>query len=490
MILFLIVLPAFGSFLAFLIRNDTLRRALLILIVSVHAGTTACTWFVPAAPVFDGWMMLDAPGRLILNIVSGLFFAASFYVIAYLHREGRRAITDSEEAGLFFVNAPEAIFIGCLLLLLSAMTLVTVSQHLGLFWVAMEASTLATGSLIYFHRHHRSLEAAWKYVLIGSVGIAMALLGNFFLATAGSFSKGIGLLLPDLVRRAPELNLAWLKAATIFLFVGYGTKMGLAPMHTWKPEAYSEAPAVVSALLAGALTNCAFLGVLRTQQVCAAAGHGAFGQDLLILFGLFSMGVGAAFIVGQNDYKRMLAYSSVEHMGILVLGVGIGGLGVYGALFHALNNALAKPMLFLVASNIRSVYKTRSAPAVTGVLKVLPATGVLWIVGFLATTGFPPFGLFLSEFIIFKASLDQGHPVLAGIFLSFLAIVFIGVATIVLRMAQGTPPKEIAAYPIRESIFFILPPALLGITVLMLGLFIPPSLNDLLKEAARELGGS
>ncbi len=217
------------------------------------------------------------------------------------------------------------------------------------FGVGVETTTLASAPLIYFHRHQRSLEATWKYLMICSVGIALALMGNILLSISmvGSDTRGGTMLLADLLAAAPGMQPFWLKAAFIFLLVGYGTKMGLAPMHNWLPDAHSESPSLVSALLSGALLNCAFLGILRAHQICTAAGIADFSSDLLVFFGLLSMVMAAIFIVGQGDYKRLLAYSSVEHMGILALGVGIGGGAAFGAMFHAVNHSLTKAGLFL-----------------------------------------------------------------------------------------------------------------------------------------------
>ena len=282
----LLATPAGAAAVAYFIRRDGLRRALLLLAAVFHTALTAASWFSRPAALLDGWLLLDAPGRLFLSITSVLFLAAAFYGVGYLGRENPGARPDFEE-GLLFLNAREATFTACLLLFLAAMTLVCVSQHFGLLWVAIEATTLASAPLIYFHRHHRSLEATWKYLLICSVGIALALLGNFFLAVAASDSSGtaVPLVLGDLVRAGPQLHAPWLKAAFLLFLVGYGTKMGLAPLHTWLPDAHSEAPSVVSALLSGALLNCAFLGILRVQQVCAAAGLGEFGRALLVASG-------------------------------------------------------------------------------------------------------------------------------------------------------------------------------------------------------------
>ncbi len=243
---------------------------------------------------------------------------------------------------------------------MAMMTLVALSHHLGLMWVAMEATTLASAPWIYFNRNPRSLEATWKYLLIGSVGIALALLGSFFLAYA-SLKSGLSstLLFDQLIHDAPRLSGPWLHAAFVLLFIGYGTKMGLAPMHNWKPDAYGEAPGVVGTLLAGGITSCAFLAILRVQQICAAGAEAETARRVMIGMGLLSVAVAAVFLVRQRDFKRMLAYSSVEHMGILVLGIGIGGAAVYGALLHMINNGLTKGVLFLSAGNIHRSFGSK-----------------------------------------------------------------------------------------------------------------------------------
>jgi hydrogenase-4 component F len=336
MIAALLLVPGGGGVLAMLMRNDRWRRALLVTIALTHLGLVIAAWQAPPAAAPAAWLWLDPIGLLILTITSVLFAAAALYAVGYLAREEHTLRPDLEE-GALFSNGPEAVFTGCLLFFLATMTLVTVSQNMGVLWVAVEATTLASAPLIYFHRHHRSLEATWKYLLICSVGIAVALLGNFFLAFAASFGPaGSGsLVLHELISRAGDLHVRWLQAAFVLLLVGYGTKMGLAPMHTWLPDAHAEAPSVVSSLLSGALLNCAFLGIVRAYQVLVAAGQRRFAGDLLTDLGLFSMALAAAFIVAQPDYKRLLAYSSVEHMGILAVGMGIGGGAAFGAILHS-----------------------------------------------------------------------------------------------------------------------------------------------------------
>ena len=485
MITALILVPALAGCAALLIPRNAVRRALLLCAAVTHAGLTVATWLTPVVPKYAGWLGLDDLSRLFLSITSALFLAGAVYAVGYLRREGATAHRT------VLGNEPDAVFIACLLFFLATMTLTVASRRFGLFWVAMEATTLASAPLIYFHRSERSLEATWKYLLICSVGIALALLGTLFLAVAATSPDRhtLPLLVDALVLKDAMLQPLWLKTAFIFLLVGYGTKMGLVPLHTWLPDAHSEAPSVVSALLSGALLNCALLGILRAHQVCAAHGLGAFSGDLLILFGALSMLVAGLFVVGQADFKRMLAYSSIEHMGIVTLGVGVGGGAAYGALFHALNHSLAKALLFLVAGNIMAAYATKKTHDVTGVLRTTPRTGVLWLVGFLAIVGMPPFATFLSEFVILKTMIEQGRFAVSVVFLAALALVFIGMAVIMLRMAQGPRPAHVQPAPLADAWIVTVPPALLGAAVLVLGVYVPPALEVFLQRAARLRGG-
>ncbi len=484
----LILIPLAAAFVCVSIRWNAPRRLLLLVAALAHAGLTATTWIETPKPVLYGWLGLDAPGRLFLTIMSGLFLAASFYAIQYLRAEDKGKRKDFE-SGALFINAPEPIFTGCLLCFQSAMTAVCLGLHFGVIWVAIELTTLASAPLIYFHRHPRSLEATWKYLLICSIGIAVGLLGNFFIGIASTTpNTAISMVLQDLLKNAHLLNVPWLKAAFILLLVGYGTKMGLAPMHTWLPDAHSEAPSVVSALLSGALLNCAFLGILRAYQVCDAAGQRAFAQDLLVLFGFLSIACAAVFIIGQRDYKRMLAYSSIEHMGILSLGIGLGGSAVFGAMLHAINHSLTKASLFFVAGNILTLYKTKSTTDVRGMIRLSPITGVVWVAGILAITGFPPFGLFVSEFILAREGFIQGRTVLTSVYLLLLTVIFIGIAGIGLRMAQGRPENMTIEHT-RGHFWAVLPPLILICLVLTLGCWIPGPVMNALQDAARVLGG-
>ena len=488
----LILLPLVAGLVSFFIRSDVVRRGLYLTVAVAHTAAVVWIWVEPPPPLLEGWVALDDLGRLFLGISSLLFMLAAFYTVGYLQRESSRAHRDFEE-GFAFRNEPEAVFTGLLLLFLSAMTFVTVCQHFGLLWVAIEATTLVSAPLIYFHRQHRSLEATWKYLLLCSVGIALSLLGNFVLAvaaipTADAHDNEIPLLVSRLCEDAAKLDVMWLRTAFVLLLVGYGTKAGLAPMHNWKPDVYSEAPSAVTALFSGGLANLALLGILRAHQVLLAAGQEKFCSQLLILFGLVSLVVAAAFVIGQTDFKRMLAYSSVEHIGFIVLGVGIGGDGRFGALLHAVNHSITKAMMFFLAGNILAAFGTKNSREIQGLRSVLPATAALWLMGLLSITGSPPFGMFISELTILRAAFDRGMPLVAVVTMLLLLIIFVGMSITVWRMHFGEP-GHIRPRPIRETWTMLGPPIVLACLMVLLGLYIPPFLKLTLQQAALSLGG-
>jgi hydrogenase-4 component F len=474
--LFVILAPFALAAVAFAVPSNRHRPVALVAGALLHAaGVAALFHGSAAAPAPGAWLALDAIAKITLLTTTILFLAAAVYAQGYL---AQRADRDNR------------VFVGGLLALLGAMSTVALSHHLGLTWVAMEASTLATAPLIYFNHNARSLEAAWKYLLIGSLGIALALLGTFFLALSGAGPDGPrSLVVEELVAAGPALSRPWVRAAFVFLLVGYGTKMGLAPLHSWKPDAYGEAPGLLGAMLAGGLTNFAFLAVVRVFQVTRAAGEEAFARDALIGLGLFSIALAAVFVVGQKDFKRMLAYSSVEHMGILALGIGLGGGAAAGAFFHCLNNGLTKGVVFLSAGNIHRAYGAKTTDSVRGAARLLPVSGPLFLAGFLAVTGSPPFSPFFSEFQILNGAFGTGHFGIGATFLAFLAVIFVGMGTTVLAVVQGDPGDVPRPRTTREHVLMAAPPLVLMLLVLALGLFLPQGLRELFGAAAALVGG-
>jgi hydrogenase-4 component F len=470
MLLLQILIPLLLGGLALAIRSNLKRPWLLPIGGAAHLIGTFAVLLGKAPAANDAWLGLDPLNSVVLGFLSLLFFLCSVYARGYL---------------VLRPNQPNRIFTASLLVFLAMLTLAVEAQHLGLMWVAIEACTLSSAPLLYFNQNPRSLEATWKYLLIGSVGIALALLGSYFLAySALHGGMSASLFFPDLVREAPHLSHPWLRTAFILLFVGYGTKMGLAPMHSWKPDAYGEAPGLVGALLAGGLTTAAFLAVLRFFQICTAAHDVAFARSMMVTLGLFSMAVAAVFMVRQRDYKRMLAYSSVEHMGILVLGIGIGGAGIFGSLLHLINNGLTKGVLFLAAANIHRAYGSKRVEDVSGAIRRLPVTGALFLAGFFAITGSPPFGPFFSEFTILRASVAAGRFWVAGLFLVMLFVVFVGMSSTVFAVVQGEPSAEAKASGYKDNFFTVAPIVVFLSLVLLLGVYVPPPLSHALAQAA------
>jgi hydrogenase-4 component F len=420
--------------------------------------------------VISDWLGIDPPGRVVLLLASMLFVACSFYTVGYLRDH---------------MDQLNRVFCVCFLAFLGAMTLVICTNNLGLMWVAMEATTLSSAPLIYFKHTRNSIEATWKYLLLCSVGIALALLGSFFVAYA-AIVPGLtpSLRIADLLRHAPAMDKRWLEAGFVLLLVGYGTKMGLAPMHSWLPDAHGESPSPVSAMFSGALISTAFLMVVRSQHILHVAGDGAYASRLLILLGLLSMAFAAIFMVGQKDLKRMLAYSSVEHMGILALGLGIGGMALLGAMLHVLTNGFTKGALFLSVGNIDRAYGSKTIPEVRGAVRRLPLSGMVFLLGFLAITGSPPFGPFISELIILYGTFMAGHFLIAAAFLGLLLIIFIGMGRTVLAATQGSVPVAGRRSHFRDGLLSGLPVLACFLIVLLLGLYIPVRLWRLLHHAA------
>lgn len=407
-------------------------------------------------------------GLLLLSVISLLFTAVAVYMRGYFAHEHRSART----------------LTSCLLLLLSMMSLASVSYHMGLMWVAIESTTLFSAPLISFHRTKESLDATWKYLLVCSVGIALALMGTFFLAIA---VHDIGtLLLPAILNGSPHLSADWLKISIIFLLVGYGCKLGLAPMHSWKPEAYGHATGMVSVVMAGGLTQCSFLALFRVSQICSRTGLEGFYASILIVTGVLSLAVAAGFILAERNLKRAFAYSSIEHMGILVLGLALGGVGLLGALFHMINNALAKVIMFLTAGSIAQKYGSSRIDDVRGVIRTYPVTGILLLAGLFAGTGMFPFATFRSELMVLNSAVKSGHYILAGGIVVCLALIFIGMCRVVLEMAHGEPTEPLL--PKKENSLMNAPIIAAVILLIGLSLWMPTALDMAIRAAAGMTG--
>src|SRR5215831_1912860 len=314
------------------------------------------------------------------------------------------------------------------------------SNNDGFMWIAIEATTITSALLIPLQVTKASVEASWKYILIGSIGIALAfggtVLGYFdFVNMAGRHETALNWTV--LVASAAHLHPQVIQLAFVFILVGYGTKAGLAPMHTWLPDAHAEAPASLSAMMSGVLLAVALYAVVRWRAVVAAAVGGDFPNRLFITLGLLSLVIAAFSLLRQRNYKRLLAYSSIEHMGLVWVGLALGPLGVMAAMLHLVNHALAKATMFLLAGRVLHRFRSAEIASVSGLLRVMPGTGWLFLAGGLALVGLPPFGLFVSEFALFRAGFAAGRFWLMGVVLALVAVASVGLVAHMNRMLYG-----------------------------------------------------
>jgi hydrogenase-4 component F len=363
------------------------------------------------------------------------------------------------------------------------------SNNVGFMWIAIEATTITSALLIPLHVTKASVEASWKYILIGSIGIALAfggtVLGYFdFVNLVGRQEAALNWTV--LRASAPHLHPEVIQLAFVFILIGYGTKAGLAPMHTWLPDAHSEAPAPLSAMMSGVLLAVALYAVVRWEAVVNAAMGTGFTDGLYIALGILSIAIAAFSLVIQRNYKRMLAYSSIEHTGLICVGLALGPLGTFAAMLHLLNHTLAKSMMFFLSGRVLHRYGTTEIGRVSGLLKVMPWTGGLFVAGMLAVLGLPPFGLFISEFALFRAGFAAGRPWLMGLVLALLTVAFVSMIGHLNRMLYGTPPPGVA---LGEGSRWALVPLGACLTALVvLGLTLPAPLGALLRQIVEIVG--
>ncbi|MEG0230738.1 MAG: hydrogenase 4 subunit F [Hafnia sp.] len=423
------------------------------------------------------WLHIDSLSALFLAILGVIGFLTGLYSIGYMRHE----VDEGEISVPTLCN-----YYGFFHLFLFTMLLVVTSNNLILMWAAIEATTLSSAFLVGIYGQRSSLEAAWKYIIICTVGVAFGLFGTILVyANAASFMPDANnaIFWTEVLKHASELDPTLMHLAFVFILIGFGTKTGLFPMHAWLPDAHSEAPSPTSALLSAVLLNCALLVIIRYYIIISAAIGPVFPSRLLIVFGLLSVAVAAFFILVQRDIKRLLAYSSVENMGLIVVAIGIGGpLGVLAALLHTLNHSLAKTLLFCGSGNVLLKYGTRDLHAVKGMLKIMPFSAVLFAGGALALCGMPPFNVFISEFMTVVAGLAAGHAWLTVFILLLLTIVLGGLVRMVACVLFGDAPEAVSKGEL--GLFTTLPMAILIVLMLIMGTHIPQPVTRLLENAA------
>ncbi len=474
------VLPLVPTVTALLMLTTRKRILLSCLDIAGSAVLTVLT-LVLACEVTDGGprslgvFRVDDLGLIFLLLLAVLTLAVSIYTVGWLKQalEVGNMKADSLRSYFALVHAFVATIVVTIL-----------ADNLGILWIAMEGTTITSAILIGYHGHHHGLEAAWKYIIVTTIGISFGLFGTVIIYAAASHVMGSASSMSwaAIMSVAPKLDPGIVRIGFIFALVGYGTKAGLAPMHLWLPDAHSQAPTPVSALLSGVLIKCALLAIIRFQTIAAAACGTEFPQQVLLVFGLISVVVATPFILAQHDLKRLLGYHSVEHVGIIALGLGFGGtIGTYGALLHVVNHGITKALAFFAAGTAIARYDTRDMQAIRGLLTVAPIGATLLMLAALSLAGVPPFSIFISELMVLRAGIGQGDWVSITIFLLMVVIIFAGLLHHAGAMVFGEPTAAASREP--EARSPLLAMLLLAVIMIVLGLTIPASFDGHLKRA-------
>jgi hydrogenase-4 component F len=431
-----------------------------------------------------GFLQADSLSALVLGLTAFVALVCSIYAVGYFRHDLTAGRITEKQLRHYYVLAP--IFV-------CTMLLAPLADNLGGMWVAIESTTLASVLLVTFYNQKTSFEAGWKYVIIGSVGISLALFG-----TVITYSSAVGVLGEHasqgmswsmLVEIADRFDPKAMRLAFVMIVLGYGTKAGLAPMHTWKPDAYAEAPVPAAALLGAGFINCAIYAIMRFDVLAEKCLGHDFPGEMLIGFGVFSILLAAPFVLVQRNFRRLLAYSSIDHAGIMVAALGFGGkLGALGAVLHMLFHGVTKPLLFFSAGNVQQEFGSPYFRKVRGVIHTLPWTGVLFLLGAFAVTGTPPFSIFQSEFTALSAALAAGRNASAGLFVFGVVTIFVGFLLHMANLNLGAPLE--ARTRAAECPWKLTAMLAVAIVIGVLGFWLPGPLYALVKDSARILGGS
>ena len=469
MINLILLFPLLACLILFIFKKKFLNNLMVNLYAIIHFVVSLALCFnMDFLPVWSGnkFFAVDDTNKIFLIAMSVVFLAVAIYNNGYLknNEELTRKIRHYTYMMLFFVFS---------------MTGAVLSTNLGITWVFIEGTTLASAYLIYFHKTKHSIEAAWKYVFICSIGIALAFVGIILLTIAtGNLNT---LFYNDLYNNAQLFNPFWLKLSFVFILFGIGTKMGLAPVHFWLPDAHAEAPSPISALLSATLLNSAFLMILNVFRITVFAGCDGYARIMLFVMGFLSLFITAVFVYHINNYKRMLAYSSIENMGILAIGTALGGIGMLAAMIHLVGHSLIKASFFLTSGNILELYGTKKIKSVTGLLKTDRKTGWLWIISFLGISAFPPSVLFISEFLMIKSMFMKNHFILCGLFLLLLTIIIYGLGKAVIKMTFSEKTEDISPKDFGWNMY--LPQILMLAAAFITGIYMPQGFTKMILAA-------
>ncbi len=385
-------------------------------LAAVYGVVNGKTYFI-----FDQMLFLDAVGGVFVTLIAVTGLLVNMYSIKYMQWQLEAGHVDERDVRLFFSLSHLFIF---------TMTFSVLANNIVLMWVAIEATTLSSVFMVALNKGKKSTESGWKYIVICSIGLAFALYATVLLYSAGYAvinDSHSTMLWTTLMAHAKEINPDALKLIFVFALIGFGTKAGFAPTHTWLPDVHSEGPAPASAMLSGILLKCALLGLVRYYAVVGNSMLGfEFVQDVMIVSGLLTVFVAALFLIRQHDVKRMFAYHSIAHMGVIAVALGVGGiLGIFAALFHSLAHSFTKALAFCVTGNIQKIYGTRDMEKMGGMIKIAPITAILFGIAVCSLVGVPGFAIFVSEFYIIQEAIASGSYIAVSLFIIGLIIIFI-----------------------------------------------------------------
>jgi hydrogenase-4 component F len=458
--------PAFGR--AVTLAGGTVTFGLTVTLIP--AGTTTG---------LAGWLRVDALSEVFLVSVGFLYAATAVFAIGYVRPGGDQTAA----------VAYDRRFFAGLNLFAWSMAAVPVVNGLALLWVAVEVTTVVSALMVAIDDTDGATEAAWKYVLIASMGLGIGLLATIIMYYAGTqvLGQAYELFYPKLLAAAGGFPGPVVRLAFVLAVVGYGTKMGLVPMHTWLPDAHSEAPTPVSALLSGCLLALSFYAILRFYQVTVRATGPTFPRTVLLVFGLASLGLAALWVAAQRDLKRLLAYSSVEHMGVLAIGMSFAApVAVVGVLLHVLAHTAAKGTAFFGAGSVLRRFGTKDLTRVRGGIGSLPWSGPMLVLAVLALCAMPPFGIFRSEFLIVSGGLSDPSDAVAAMLVALVTIAGLGLTWAASQAMTSPDPHDGLAR--REPSSWIVASMIAGLlALLLLGVHVPAGLSHLLVRAAAEL---
>jgi hydrogenase-4 component F len=473
--LLLVVVPALGAL--SLLAPPLRGRALQILIAGAVATLGLALVIATTAPpagveAVRGLVRIDGLSRLFLVVIDAIFLGVSVYTWT------RAEAAPSLRSGMTRFGGLSLAFLG-------AANAVLVCNHLLVLWIALEATTFAAAGLIIRPGSPASRRASFRYVLFSSVGLGLALLGLRCLARGAEASGHAASFfvdaLPELAANAHD---AWGKLGLALTILGLGAKLGLAPLYTWLPETYDEAPPAVAALLGAVQFNCALVMLLRVVQACRPAQPGLIMGELLTM-GVASMIVSTVSIIATTNMKRLVAYASINHAGVIAIGLGLGKGASFGLLLYVLSNAFIKAILFLTAGKIKAHYGTKDTREISGLIKDLPYSGVFLMVGTFALLGFPPFGSFVGELLILSALVGSGQIMVFATFCILMAMTFVATGRTIFPMIWGQP-KAPRAWP-RQTFVSASPKLIFLACLVVLGVYVPSGINGLLQQVATSL---